>query len=91
MTHLIPVEVAFADAQHQVLLTIEVPSYFTVQAAIQQSGILEQCPQLKLLPHLVGIFGEIVSQERQLQAGDRIEIYVPLHVDPKTARRQRAK
>jgi len=39
----------------------------------------------------VGIFGEPCTRERPLQAGDRIELYVPLQVDPKAARRARAR
>ncbi len=38
----------------------------------------------------VGIFGESCSRERRLQAGDRVEVYQPLAVDPKAARRARA-
>ena len=36
-----------------------------------------------------GIFGRAVPRTRMLQRGDRIEIYRPLAVDPKEARRQR--
>lgn len=42
-------------------------------------------------PAAVGIFGKLRSMEHVLQAGDRIEIYKPLHMDPKEARRIRAK
>ncbi|MBU6211060.1 MAG: RnfH family protein [Gammaproteobacteria bacterium] len=38
----------------------------------------------------VGIFGERCDRSRTLAEGDRVELYLPLKVDPKAARRQRA-
>lgn len=38
----------------------------------------------------VGIFGELCERERVLVEGDRVELYRPLQVDPKAARRHRA-
>jgi putative ubiquitin-RnfH superfamily antitoxin RatB of RatAB toxin-antitoxin module len=38
----------------------------------------------------VGIFGVVCAPDTVLRAGDRVEIYRPLPVDPKQARRQRA-
>ena len=39
----------------------------------------------------VGIWGEVVAREHCVAQGDRIELYAPLRVDPKEARRQRVK
>ncbi len=39
----------------------------------------------------VGIFGQRCSPQRVLQDGDRVELYRPLTMDAKSARRQRAK
>ena len=39
----------------------------------------------------IGIFGEPVTPETRLADGDRVEVYRPLEVDPKEARRQRAR
>lgn len=39
----------------------------------------------------VGIFGEPCERDRLVSEGDRIEIYRPLAVDPKQARRERAR
>lgn len=39
----------------------------------------------------VGIFGEICARDRVLESGDRVELYRPLRVDPKSARRARAR
>lgn len=38
----------------------------------------------------VGIFGEACSRDRRVESGDRVELYQPLRVDPKAARRARA-
>lgn len=37
----------------------------------------------------VGIWGKVVSGQQALIAGDRVELYRPLTVDPKVARRTR--
>jgi len=39
----------------------------------------------------VGIFGRTVARTQPLMDGDRVEIYRPLAVDPKAARRSRAR
>jgi putative ubiquitin-RnfH superfamily antitoxin RatB of RatAB toxin-antitoxin module len=38
----------------------------------------------------IGVFGELCGRDRVLQDGDRLELYRPLAVDPKAARRARA-
>lgn len=38
----------------------------------------------------VGIFGKLVELAQHLREGDRIELYRPLLIDPKDARRKRA-
>ena len=38
----------------------------------------------------LGVFGESCGRDRVLQEGDRVELYRPLAVDPKAARRARA-
>jgi putative ubiquitin-RnfH superfamily antitoxin RatB of RatAB toxin-antitoxin module len=39
----------------------------------------------------VGVYGKLVSRERILDEGDRVEIYRALAADPKAARRARVK
>lgn len=38
----------------------------------------------------VGIYGKLVEPSQLLRDGDRIELYRPLQIDPKDARRKRA-
>lgn len=58
--------------------------------AIEQSGILAEFAEIDLARNPVGIFGRRCSLERPLHPGDRVEIYRPLAIDPKEARRRRA-
>ena len=84
------IEIAYAKPQQQCLLSLEVPAKATAQQAIEQSGILEQFPEIDLNINRVGIFSKPCKLDQLLQAGDRIEIYRPLIADPKEARKNRA-
>jgi putative ubiquitin-RnfH superfamily antitoxin RatB of RatAB toxin-antitoxin module len=61
----------------------------TVTNVLKQSGLLDRYPELAGLP--VGIFSRMVQLDTQVKAGDRIEIYRALTLDPMETRRQRAK
>lgn len=84
------VEVVYATREEQVLITLEVPPGTTVREAIERSDITTNS-DIALAPGRVGIFGRLVDLETLVRAGDRVEIYRPLVVDPKEARRRRDK
>ena len=63
----------------------------TVRAAIEASGVLNDFPDIELTRNRVGIFSKLAQLDTPLRDGDRVEIYRPLQVDPKEARRRRAK
>jgi putative ubiquitin-RnfH superfamily antitoxin RatB of RatAB toxin-antitoxin module len=86
----ITVEVVHAGVDRQVLRAVEVPTGSTVQQALSLSGMASEFPGLDLADCPVGIFGKVVSRERVLEQGDRIELYRPLLADPKEVRRLRA-
>lgn len=88
----IEVEVVYAAVDRQVLLRVAVPAGTSVRAALLASGLGREFPELDLTDCPVGIFGKVVvdPDTRQLQVGDRIEIYRPLVADPKEVRRLRA-
>ena len=88
----IAIEVVYATAERQWLLACEVPAGTSVSAALRLSGLAEQVPGLDLAHCPVGIFGKLVSDPaaRQVQAGERLEVYRPLLVDPLEARKRRA-
>lgn len=78
------ISIAYAVPGRQVLMPHNVPEGTTLQAALDSSGILEQLPQVDLSKNKVGIFGKAKPLDTVLAAGDRIEIYFPVTVDPKT-------
>lgn len=84
------VEIAFALPHQQIILPLEAPENCTVEKAVDASGILERFPEIDLSKNKVGIFGKLVKLDTLLGEGDRVEIYRPLIIDPKQARRQRA-
>jgi len=90
MADSITVEVAYARPERQWLLPLSVPAGTTVRKAIEQSGILAQCPEIDLGQNRVGIFGREARLEQVLNAGERVEIYRPLLADPKDVRRRLA-
>lgn len=87
------VEVAYAEKDKQVLIRLDVPEGATVLEAIKASTVLIQFPNLAaagVLSDSVGIFGKLCTLETLLKAGDRVEIYQPLMIDPKEGRRLKA-
>ncbi|MCB1984741.1 MAG: RnfH family protein [Burkholderiales bacterium] len=87
----IEVEVAYALPERQVLMTVQVPVGTTVEQAICHSSIMNQFPEIDLNKNRIGIFSIFVERKTVLQQRDRIEIYRPLLIDPKEARRLRVK
>lgn len=89
----IRIEVAFALPDRQCVLPLEVAAGTTLYRAVLQSGIAAQFPGVIDLDAMaMGVFGKLEKnpQARVLADGDRVEIYRPLTVDPKEARRARA-
>ena len=87
---LIDVEVAYAEPGCQVIVRLRIPEAASASEAVRQSGLLERFPAIDLRSNGIGIFGKPVSPCAPLAQDDRVEIYRPLQVDPKEARRLRA-
>ena len=77
------------EARSVTEITLQIEQGATVQQALVQSGVLQQInePALQLLE--IGVWGKVVHSSHALREGDRIELYRPLTVDPKVARRER--
>jgi hypothetical protein len=90
MAERIAVEVAYAEAGRQWIVPVELPAGATVMQAIEASGLMSQVPGLSVDPARLGVFSRKASPDQVLEAGDRVEIYRPLTLDPKEARRRRA-
>lgn len=86
---LITVEIVYATADWQPLISLRVKAGATAAQAIAQCGILHEYPELAGAD--IGIFGKAVRRDIVLRDHDRIEIYRPLINDPKQQRQSRAR
>ena len=85
----IRVEVVYADASGAITRGAVVAGDATVGEAIAASGIRALLPA-EFESAAFGIHGRLVDADASLRDGDRIELYRPLKIDPKQARRRRA-
>ncbi len=88
---MLKVTVAYATLTHQVEIPLWVEKNCTVALAILRSGLIKQFPSIELANTVVGIYSKPVALDDLVSDGDRIELYRPLIIDPKKARRLRAK
>ena len=87
----ISIEVAYAAMDDQVLISLHVPLGTTVMQAIELSAIKDQFPDVDFGTATKGIFSKLTENDYVLVDLDRVEIYRPLVLNPREARRQRAK
>lgn len=90
MSEQISVEVVYALAEKQELVSLELPAGATVRQAIERSGLVEKYPEIDLSKNKLGIFAKLVKPDTALRHRDRVEVYRPLIADPKEVRKQRA-
>jgi uncharacterized protein len=84
------IEVVYSPAARNIdQVELRLPLGATVEQALRESGLLERhaLPLAKQLS--VGVWGKRRALTDVLRDNDRVEIYRPLRVDPKEARRQR--
>jgi putative ubiquitin-RnfH superfamily antitoxin RatB of RatAB toxin-antitoxin module len=97
MAEMITVEVAYALASRQDILTLQVPVGTTALQAVHESSITELYPEINPNTAPMGIFsrrldGKTLQEpaDYKLREKDRVEIYRSLLLDPKEARIARA-
>ena len=61
----------------------------TVLDALHASGLAAAYPALDLATAALGVWGRAAPADQRLHERDRVEVYRPLSVDPKLARRER--
>jgi len=88
MAETVKVEVVFAGRQSVIRRSLQLEIGATVAEAIRVSGLAAQIEGFDEMR--VGIFSRLVEGATVLRDGDRVEIYRPLRIDPKEARRRRA-
>ena len=85
------IEVTYALANRQELVSLDLPEGSTVMQAVEASGLLQKYPDIE--PgglNKLGVFAKLVKADVLLRDRDRVEIYRPLIADPKEVRRQKA-
>lgn len=91
MSDSICVEVAYALPEKQRIVKLDVPPGTTALEAVTLSKLEEVFDELVVGPDLkIGVWGKATTADRVLVAGERVEIYRPLLVDPKEVRKARA-
>ncbi|HNV89364.1 RnfH family protein [Thauera aminoaromatica] len=83
------ISVSYAHPEKPAWMRLDVDEGCTLRAAIERSGILARYEDIDLERNKVGIFGKIKPLETVLAEGDRVEIYQPIVIDPKTAPRRK--
>lgn len=83
------ISVSYAHPEKPAWMRLDVDEGCTLRAAIVRSGILARYEDIDLERNKVGIFGKIKPLETVLAEGDRVEIYQPIVIDPKTAPRRK--
>jgi putative ubiquitin-RnfH superfamily antitoxin RatB of RatAB toxin-antitoxin module len=90
MPDAIQVTVVYSPSPREVLQwRLSLPQGASVRQAVLASGLPDACPDLVLEQALPGVWGRKVGWSQPLRDRDRVEIYRPLTVDPKVARRER--
>ncbi len=85
----IRVEVVYAIPGAHDAVSLRLPEGATAADALRASGLASRHPGVDMA--VIGLFGRRVAPETRLADGDRVEIYRPLAMDPKEARRRRAR
>ena len=85
------VEVVYADPIREVLIGFEARSGSSVFDCVERSGLFRLVPDLREMRLGFAVFGRRVEPADPVSKGDRIEVLRPLEVDPKEARRLRAR
>lgn len=90
MPDFVGIEVVYALPGRQRVVRLPLEQPMSAEEAVRASGLLEEFPELAGQVLVLGIYGRRVDGQHVLRAGDRVEIYRPLKVDPRDARRRAA-
>jgi len=83
------IEVAYARPQVAIQRSYELPAAATVGDALRAAVADPAFEGIDIEGSPIGVFGATARREQPLHPGDRVEIYRPLALDPKAARRAR--
>jgi hypothetical protein len=85
------IEIVFALPGRQRVVRLGLPATgLTATEAVERSGLLDEFPELRERPLVLGVFGKVCTPDHPLRERDRVEIYRPLRLNPREQRRERA-
>jgi hypothetical protein len=99
---IVEAQVVLALPTRSLQATVRLPAGSTLADAVRASGLIQQADRVHADERIaelaavmsgawsVGVYGKLRQPDELLRAGDRVEIYRPLTIDPKDARRVRA-
>ena len=90
MPEFVGIEVVYALPGRQRVVRLPLEQPMSAEQAVRASGLLEEFPELAGQALALGVFGRTVDGRHVLRAGDRVEIYRPLKIDPRESRRRAA-
>jgi hypothetical protein len=85
------VSVAVALPSRQEVIELELPRGACVSDAIAAARLAERFPGVDFSAMRTGIWSRAADARTRLREADRVELYLPLKVDPKQQRRNRAR
>jgi len=83
------IQVVYALPHGEDAVELELESGATAADAISASGLAQRHPEIDLAHQRIGVYGRVVEPHATLRDGDRVELYRPLGMNPKEARRRR--
>jgi len=86
----ITVELAFATPDRQVLREVTVGAGASVADVLEAGSLAAEFPGLTLDNCQAGVWGRPVDRDHKVADKDRVELYRPLGIDPREARRRLA-
>jgi putative ubiquitin-RnfH superfamily antitoxin RatB of RatAB toxin-antitoxin module len=88
--NLMRIEVMYAPAPHELHHTVvQLPAAATLGQALAMCDWWLALPSEHQQALQAGVWSRVCEHDAPLRDGDRVELYRPLQVDPKEARRQR--
>ncbi|MCG5530511.1 RnfH family protein [Halorhodospira halochloris] len=84
----IRVSVAYVEHGEHFWREFSLPAGSTALDAVTHSGVQQRFPAADPQQLKLGIFGKPVKPDRELEEGDRVELYRPITADPESVPRR---
>lgn len=82
------IEIVYALTHEQWIKSIPYAEGITAIEAAERSGLMDDHPEIRSTPLVLGLFGDEIGHRHVLRDGDRVEICRPLSLDPREMRRR---